>query len=175
MTEIFNLTYRFNKYYYDLCEPALQYDTGQKLKINNLPSNCEAHWVYDNIPNDIDVDIRQFNNSICNIPDMAFLSAGTAICYLFQITETKVETIAEIRMNVRPRPKPENYVTSDDAVRLKDIIDSAMKEIDYTKLKNKPLINSVELSGNKSLEDLDIQEEMSEFTNTEILKIWNEH
>lgn len=172
---MFHIDYQFNKYHYCTHETAMQYDSGQKLLVNNLPNNCEAHWVYKGLPDDVDVDIRKFEDNICKIPDLAFLYDTTVTCYIFYRTESKVETIAEITLPIKSRPKPENYIVSDDVPRIENVIDAAIRKIDYEKLSNKPSINDIELSGNKSLGDLSIQEEMEEFSNADILKLWNEH
>lgn len=44
---------------------------------------------------------------------------------------------------------------------------------DYTKLQNKPSINNVELIGNKTAKDLNLQEEVQALTNLEIEEILN--
>ena len=44
---------------------------------------------------------------------------------------------------------------------------------DYETLKNLPSINDIKLVGNKEPNDLGLQEEMEEYTNLEILEIWN--
>lgn len=43
---------------------------------------------------------------------------------------------------------------------------------DYEKLNNLPQINNVELTGNKTSEDLGLQEEMREITNLELEEIF---
>lgn len=130
---MFNLDYKFNKYYYDVCEPALQYDTGQKLQIRNLPKNCEAHWVYEGLPDDVDVDIRSFENGICKIPDLAFLYDTQIKCYIFSRSESQFETIAEVTIPVKTRPKPENYIVSDDVLRLEDMVETQVDNNDTIK------------------------------------------
>lgn len=52
---------------------------------------------------------------------------------------------------------------------------ATIEQKDYAKLENKPQINNIELIGNKTLEELGIQEEMTEFSNEDILRIWNEY
>ena len=46
---------------------------------------------------------------------------------------------------------------------------------DYEALENKPSINGVTLSGNKTSAELDLQPEMAEFSNGQILEIWKNH
>lgn len=46
---------------------------------------------------------------------------------------------------------------------------------DYEALENKPSINGVELSGDKTSAELDLQPEMAEFSNGQILEIWKNH
>lgn len=177
---MFNLTYKFCNYKYIICQPAVQYDTGQQLKINNLPPDCEAHWVYESMPADVEVDVRQFEDGICDIPDLCFLTSGEVKCLIYQKGEQANETLAEILMTVKPREKPTEYIESDDVPRLQDLIQEEIHKYtldggNYEELNNKPSINNVELVGNKNLKDLNIQEGMTEFTNLDILKIWNEH
>lgn len=151
---MFYLDYKFNKYYYDVCEPALQYDTGQKLQVRNLPPNCEAHWVYEGLPDDVDVDIRSFENNICTIPDLAFLYATAVKCYIFNKTESKVETIAEINMAIKARPKPENYIVSDDVLRLEDMVESEVDNNETIQsLKSIQGVVQKDGEGNKFLSD----------------------
>lgn len=45
----------------------------------------------------------------------------------------------------------------------------------YENLENKPSINGVALSGDKTSAELDLQPEMAEFSNQQILDIWNNH
>ena len=45
----------------------------------------------------------------------------------------------------------------------------------YETLENKPSINGVALSGDKTSAELDLQPEMAEFSNQQILDIWNNH
>ena len=66
-------------------------------------------------------------------------------------------------------------ITEDEAIKVEVGETTVVMTDDYEPLKNKPRINGVELIGNKSSEDLDLLGEMSEFSNAEILKIWNEH
>lgn len=46
---------------------------------------------------------------------------------------------------------------------------------DYEALENKPSINGVTLSGDKTSAELDLQPEMAEFSNGQILEIWKNH
>lgn len=181
---MFKLTYSFDKYHYDLCEPAFQYDIGQKLRINNLPSDCEAHWVYDALPLDVEVDIRQFKDNVCKIPDLAFSTASMATCYLFQKKDSRFETIAEIHLNVQPRSKPDNYVLNDDVMRLEDLIESIVKKLIDAGIEGNDIIKDLEEmrgiftkngNGDLFLADDGIYKDTScdDLTNAQILEIWN--
>lgn len=68
----------------------------------------------------------------------------------------------------------EDEETSDIDIENSDVVGTG-ETTNYEKLKNKPQINSVELLGDKSSDELGLQDEMEALTNTEIESLINNY
>lgn len=136
-----------------------QWDYGQYLKFSGTPD----------LDDGVEVQFYQrtlagttyIKDNMCKVPDKLLENPSNIIAYVYVKSEGEGETILTLFFKVQKRPKPEDY-------ELPDHDDS---NVSYETLNNKPMINGVTLSGDKTLEDLGEQT----MTNSELCDIVNYH
>lgn len=128
---------------------------------------------------------KVISNKKVAIPDAVLMTSGTRKAWIQVITSADETTIYEIIFMVDPRTKQNDYVEPDDEQSFREEVQSMVNAkqdkltaganitiennvisasgsgggggtSDYTALTNKPKINNITLSGNKSLSDLGI-------------------
>ncbi len=135
-----------------------QYDYGQYIKFVSDPV----------IPDDTEVQFYQTSLSgvmytkdgVVKVPDKLLENGNNIIAYVYIKQDGAARTAMTIVFKVQKRPKPESYVLPD--------YDEG-SSTNYNDLENKPTVNGVELSGNKTLEDLGEQT----ITNSELNDLVN--
>ena len=138
-----------------------QWDTGREVKVDNV-NVCEVHFASCNsdcafvtVPVD----------GIAPIPNELLQSANNFVIYAVCESDTCEQTVEQLRVFVKERAKPDDYVYTETEVfsykkletRVKTLEQSSgVADLNYDALVNKPMINGVELNGNLSTEDLGI-------------------
>ncbi len=127
-----------------------------------------------------DVELVNGNLKI-NVPNILLQSNENIVMNIFVNLEeeSKGINVDTIIISVQEKPQPNNYIYEDNVelIELSTLklelqnaikkaqsdVNEAIKKLDfnYEKILNKPQINSIELVGNKSLEDLNIQEKLT--------------
>lgn len=86
-----------------------QWDYGQELAIEcagvQILDGTEINFYQGKLSS-----LRYLNNSHAMIPDLMLQNAEELIAYVYAREESSGETILSVKMPVRPRPRPENYV-----------------------------------------------------------------
>lgn len=107
------LTYRFNQVNYKICDDVVQWDTGQVMKISNLPHYCTYSITYSNNGKSVITDSKLIKDCLVHFPDECFFESGTIHAYIQRERDGETETIADISIFVKERKLPQN-ISPDD-------------------------------------------------------------
>ena len=91
-------------------EGLFQWDYGQELLINgiNVPDNTEVQF-YQTLRS----SIGRIKDGKVRIPDMMLQNAAEITAYVYVCQPDSGETVLKIRLPIKSRPKPEDYVLPD--------------------------------------------------------------
>lgn len=91
-------------------EGLYQWDYGQELLINgiNVPDNTEVQF-YQTLRS----SIGRIKDGKVRIPDMMLQNAAEITAYVYVCQPDSGETVLKIRLPIKSRPKPEDYVLPD--------------------------------------------------------------
>lgn len=91
-------------------EGLFQWDYGQELLINGIdvPDNTEVQF-YQTLRSSVD----RIKDGKVRIPDMMLQNAAEITAYVYVCQPDSGETVLKIRMPIKARPKPEDYVLPD--------------------------------------------------------------
>lgn len=109
-----HLTYQFNQSIYNVCDNVVQWDTGQVLKITNLPQGCKYSLAYSKGGSDIITKSELIKNSVIPFPDECFFESGIVHCYIQQENEGSRRTIADISIFIKERIASPNTVNKSE-------------------------------------------------------------
>lgn len=88
-----------------------QWDTGQKLIVEDEGTCNEAHFSNSDDANALVCPIREHNGlRVVDVPNILLQEASPIKVYLCHYDSESSETRFSYRFPVRPRPKPESYV-----------------------------------------------------------------
>lgn len=87
-----------------------QWDYGQELSIDEMmiPDGTEIHFYQNELAH---TDFMQ--NNIVRVPDLMLQRATEIKAYVYIQTETSGKTVLTIRLPIRGRPQPDNYILPD--------------------------------------------------------------
>lgn len=91
-------------------EGLFQWDYGQELLINgiNVPDDTEVQF-YQTLRS----SVGRVKDGKVRIPDMMLQNAAEITAYIYVQSDKSGETILKIRLPIKARPKPEDYVLPD--------------------------------------------------------------
>lgn len=107
------LTYRFNQYEYQICDNVAQWDTGQVIKVSNLPRCCSYNIRYSNEEETITTKTKLIEDCIIHLPNECFFEPGVVHCYIQHEKDGETETIADVSIDVKERKIPSNVTPTD--------------------------------------------------------------
>ena len=91
-----------------------QWDTGQKLVVLS-DSVTEVHLSHKGVKSSKELEIKSENNMrVCDIPDVFLQTPKNLVVYLVDSKTESEHTITSVEIAVRPRPKPDGYISVHD-------------------------------------------------------------
>lgn len=138
-----------------------QWDSGRQIEVDS--DVCEVHFASCNSK---DAYVTVPVDGVCNIPNILLQTGEDFVIYAVCQKDECEQTVEHLRVWVKGRAKPSDYVYTEIEVfdykeleeRIKQLEQSSgVADLNYEKLSNKPMINGVELNGNLSTEDLNIE------------------
>ena len=94
-----------------------QWDTGCKINLTGLTSVDELHFFREGMNEPLTLEVyEQGNQRLCNIPDELLQTAEDFEVYAYIIEEDGNKTIHSKSFDIKPRPKPVDYVYTETEV-----------------------------------------------------------
>lgn len=151
-----------------------QWDSGRKVKLTGFDKDCsEVHFAREGSCKALVVEpVTVDDDLLADIPNQLLTEGGRLYVYTWK----DGRTVSDMAFTVHSRAKPEDYVFTETEVKsFKELGESLRKEIEdrlneitfdavsYEKLSDLPMINNVEIKGNKTLGDYGLTVSTSEF------------
>ena len=118
-----------------------QYDIGEKLRITGIDlTGCQMQWDYASLSQGTDnrpFEPLEGNTDLtlggeCAIPDQALTVLGEVNGYIYYTDGTpKGETLAVVRLELKERPRPTDYVSNDNIATLEMLIDNRINGMKF--------------------------------------------
>lgn len=191
---------------YTVAYGLYQWDYGQELHVYGIKNDgdIEVHFSINDKRALVVKGIYDTDHIVAQIPDKLLTKGMEIMAHVYVENGVSGKTIKSIKLPVKQRAKPEDYIDEESPGIINDLIkridakaddlkldgnvlqlysedvpvgepvtlpSAVTGEIDYDQAKNKPSINDIELSGNKTASELHLQEEMHELTEQEIDEI----
>ena len=146
---------------YSVTSPIIKEDYGLVLKIEGaeLPSTYQVDFSNDEHRGTSIIMIG--NSDGVQIPTQLISTGKDVFAWLYHVGDNYGKTVYKFRIpnKVRPdrtneQPTPEQQSAVDQAIEALNDAVERVEHGDYDTLENKPTIEDIELSGNKSFEDL---------------------
>lgn len=97
-----------------------QWDYGQKLEIIGLELavGTQVHFARKGSLAAVRTLVNNENGYVVHVPNAILEHSGEFTVYLYEITENEGKTTKSITFEVTPREKPEDYISSEQALQM---------------------------------------------------------